>query len=92
MHKNSICTHSIHPFYYCAFLLLTELEYADYCQKDIVPIMMQRKFKPSKWLGFLLVNKFWYDLSNPDTYEESLFKFFQSIKSAGRMAKLQTDE
>lgn len=50
---------------------------------------MQKKYKPGDdWLGYLLGNIIWYDLSNPETFEENLFNFLDAIDSQAGDAKL----
>jgi hypothetical protein len=44
----------------------TEAEYAYRLHKDIVPLIMQPKYKADGWLGALLGNKLYFDISDPE--------------------------
>ncbi|CAM6005019.1 unnamed protein product [Sphagnum balticum] len=44
----------------------TEAEYAYRLHKDIVPLIMQPKYKADGWLGALLGNKLYFDVSDAD--------------------------
>ena len=39
----------------------SEAEYTYKLGKDIIPLMMQRNYKPDGWLGMLVGTKFWID-------------------------------
>ncbi|KAH9492545.1 hypothetical protein Btru_025773 [Bulinus truncatus] len=40
-----------------------EAEYAFRCHKKIIPLMMQKNYKPDGWLGLILGSKLYYDFS-----------------------------
>ena len=53
---------------------------------------MEQKYRPGEnWLGFILGNTVWYDLSNSMTYETQLTNFLGAIANIGTEAK-RTDQ
>ena len=68
-------------------IVVLEIEFADKCKKALVPIRVEKKFRPGEdWLGFLLGNIIWYDLSNEETYEQQFENFLQAISTIGHKA------
>ncbi|XP_067947601.1 uncharacterized protein [Watersipora subatra] len=63
-----------------------EIQYADKADKPIVPVRLEKKFKPTKWLSFLLGNTLWHDLSKPETFEDSFTNFLDAIRDSGEAA------
>ncbi|XP_067931490.1 uncharacterized protein [Watersipora subatra] len=66
-----------------------EISYAARMQKKLVPLRMQAKYRPDGWLGLLIGDTFFYDLSNPGDYESKLVGF---IKAVGGDAKIKPGE
>ncbi|XP_064640499.1 serine/arginine repetitive matrix protein 2-like [Lineus longissimus] len=64
----------------------SEAEYAYYQKKEIIPIVVQNKYKPDGWLGFLRGTKMYYDITSDDAFQE---KMTDLIKALGNKGKLQ---
>lgn len=62
----------------------SEAEYAYQLRKDVVPLMMQHKYKADGWLGMLLGTKLWFDFRNKQGIEESMAML---VKELGRRGK-----
>ena len=74
------------------YFLFAEIQFAHKCKKPIVPVRMEQKYRPGEnWLGFILGNTVWYDLSNSMTYETQLTNFLGAIANIGTEAK-RTDQ
>ena len=73
---------------YCsACFNFTEIEFADTSKVPIVAVIFEQKFKPTKWLKFLLGNSLWHDLSNSDTYQLQYEHFLDAIAVVASPAK-----
>ena len=71
---------------HCLFTI-TEAEYAFQQRKKIVPLMLQRGYKPDGWLGFILGAKLFFDFSGKYSFQDKfndLFKELHRIKGASQ--------
>ncbi|MGH0132218.1 UNVERIFIED_CONTAM: hypothetical protein FKN15_021639, partial [Acipenser sinensis] len=66
----------------------TEAEYSFQLRKEMIPLMMQRNYKPDGWLGAVLGTKLWVDFTQKSIFEESMN---QLIKLIGGYAPLSND-
>ena len=74
------------------FYDITEIEYADKSKKPLVPVRMEKKFRPTKWLSFILGQTLWHDLSNPETYDDQLENFLEALAKSGAAAVITEEE
>ncbi|XP_067946971.1 uncharacterized protein [Watersipora subatra] len=70
-----------------------EIQFADKCKKALIPIRIERGFRPGEdWLGFLLGTRVWYDLSKKETFDEQFANFLHTISLIGKDAKMPPEE
>ncbi|XP_015771699.1 PREDICTED: uncharacterized protein LOC107350009 [Acropora digitifera] len=67
----------------------SEAEYAFQLHKDIIPLMMDYRYKPNGWLGFIVGSKFWIDLRDRCKLDTNLDKL---IKELGNRGKISVEE
>ena len=73
-------------------LLLTnyvEAEYTFQLHKDIIPLMMDGKYRPDGWLGFIVGSKFWIDFSEKHKLDSNVDRL---VKELGNRGKLELQE
>ena len=58
----------------------SESEYAYKLAKPIVPLLMERGYKPDGWLGALLGMQLYADLSSEDAFETKMNDVLRMIK------------
>ena len=61
----------------------SEAEYAFKLRKDIIPLKMQRDYRPDGWLGFILGAKFWIDFSNDNKLSTSVEALLKELGGRG---------
>ncbi|KAK6192097.1 hypothetical protein SNE40_003636 [Patella caerulea] len=66
----------------------TEAEYAFTLKKPIIPLMMQRGYKPNGWLGMILGAKLFVDFSGKYSFDDS---FKNLSRQLGRDGKIGGD-
>lgn len=52
-----------------------------------MPIRLQPKYIPDGWLGLVIEDRFFYDLTKPTEYEPKLKEFFSAIGNDGIIEK-----
>ena len=62
----------------------SEAEYTYKLGKDIIPLMMQRNYKPDGWLGMLLGTKFWIDFHSKHLIEKGVTKLIKQLGGRGK--------
>ncbi|EDO45030.1 predicted protein [Nematostella vectensis] len=64
----------------------SEAEYAFQLRKDIVPLMMEKSYRPDGWLGMIMGAKLWIDFSDKQTLrvDDSFEKLQKEIGMRGR--------
>ena len=62
----------------------SEAEYAYQLRKDIIPLMMQRNYKPDGWLGMIVGTKLWFDFRNRYSVETGMGKLLKELGNRGR--------
>ena len=72
------------------FSLPTEAEYTFQLKKPIVPLMMQRHYKPDGWLGMLLGSKFYINFDGKYEFEDAFEMLERELSGRGR--GLETDK
>ena len=62
----------------------SEAEYAYQLRKDIIPMMMERDYKPDGWLGMIVGTKLWIDFRNSYSFETGTDKLIKELGGRGR--------
>ena len=62
----------------------SEAEYTYKLGKDIIPLMMQRTYKPDGWLGMLVGTKFWIDFHSKHVIEQGVTKLIKELDGRGK--------
>ena len=62
----------------------SEAEYTYKLGKDIIPLMMQRNYKPDGWLGMLLGTKFWIDFHSKTVVKPGVTKLIKELGGRGK--------
>ena len=62
----------------------SEAEYAYQLRKDIVPLMMQRKYKADGWLGMLVGTKLWIDFQSKHVIDAGVGKLIKELGGRGK--------
>ncbi|XP_046574512.1 uncharacterized protein LOC124282547 [Haliotis rubra] len=69
----------------------SEAEYAFSLEKKIVPLLMQRAYKPDGWLGMIKGTKLFFDFSGKYPYDQKLTDLVKELGEHGKTQQL-TDE
>ena len=62
----------------------SEAEYAYQLRKDIIPLMMQHKYKADGWLGMLVGTKLWIDFQSKHVVESGVGKLIKELGGRGK--------
>ena len=62
----------------------SEAEYTYKLGKDIIPLMMQRNYKPDGWLGMLVGTKFWIDFHSKHVVKPGVTKLIKELGGRGK--------
>ena len=62
----------------------SEAEYAYQLRKDIIPLMMQCKYRGDGWLGMLVGTKLWFDFQNKLVLEQGVTKLIRELGGRGK--------
>ena len=62
----------------------SEAEYAYQLRKDIIPLMMQHKYKADGWLGMLVGTKLWIDFHSKHVVEAGVVKLIRELGGRGK--------
>ena len=62
----------------------SEAEYAYQLRKDIIPLMMQRKYRGDGWLGMLVGTKLWFDFQSKHVLEQGVTKLIRELGGRGK--------
>ena len=62
----------------------SEAEYTYKLGKDIIPLMMQRNYKPDGWLGMLVGTKFWINFHSKHVIEQGVTKLVKELGGRGK--------
>ena len=69
--------------------MYVEAEYTYQLHKDIIPLMMDGKYRPDGWLGFIVGSKFWIDFSEKHKLDSNVSKL---VKELGTRGKIELQE
>lgn len=62
-------------------------------RKDIVPLMLQRKYRADGWLGMIVGTKLWFSLFEAQKFEHSIEGLKKELGERGKiMSKTQGGE
>uniref|UniRef100_A0A7S0RZL4 ADP-ribosyl cyclase/cyclic ADP-ribose hydrolase n=1 Tax=Chlamydomonas leiostraca TaxID=1034604 RepID=A0A7S0RZL4_9CHLO len=64
----------------------TEAEYAFQQRKKIIPVLMERDYKPSGWLGALMGTRLYFSMSDPRQIPAKMPGLIKELGDAGRLA------
>ena len=62
----------------------SEAEYAYQLRKDIIPLMMQPKYRGDGWLGMLVGTKLWFDFQSKHVLEQGVRKLIRELGGRGK--------
>ena len=62
----------------------SEAEYAYQLRKDIIPLMMQGKYRGDGWLGMLVGTKLWFDFQSKHVLEQGVTKLIRELGGRGK--------
>lgn len=65
----------------------SEAEYAYQLRKDIIPLMMERNYRPDGWLGMIVGTKLWIDFRNSYGIEAGVGKLLRELGGRGRQGQ-----
>ncbi|KAH9492766.1 hypothetical protein Btru_026264 [Bulinus truncatus] len=68
-------------------VLNNEADYAFKKQKSIVPLLMQNKYIPDGWLGFLLGSKIFYEFTGKYDFNSKLRELIKEIGNRGKITE-----
>lgn len=63
----------------------TEAEYAFQQRKKIIPVLMERDYKPSGWLGALMGTRLYFSLHDPRQIPTKMPSLIKELGDAGRI-------
>ena len=67
-----------------------EAEYTFQLHKDIIPLMMENKYRPDGWLGFIVGSKFWIDFSEKQKLDVNADKLVRELENRGKITVQDT--
>ena len=56
-----------------------EAEYTYQLKKDVIPMMMDGKYRPDGWLSLIVGSKFWIDLSEKHKLDSNVTKLVKKL-------------
>ncbi|CAM9500750.1 unnamed protein product [Lampetra planeri] len=62
----------------------TEAEYTFQLHKPVIPLMMERKYRPDGWLGIIVGAKLWMDFGTKTNFEQNFNKLVKELHGRGR--------
>ncbi|XP_033750309.1 uncharacterized protein LOC117334666 [Pecten maximus] len=63
----------------------TEAQYAYQVSKEIIPVLMQTKYKPDGWLGILVGSKLFYEFTNKYPFENKMKELIRELENRFRI-------
>lgn len=63
----------------------TEAEYTFQLKKDYIPLMLQKKYRPDGWLGFILGAKLYFDFSGKYPFDKSFTGLLKELRGRGQV-------
>ncbi|KAL9979634.1 hypothetical protein ACROYT_G017319 [Oculina patagonica] len=68
----------------------SEAEYTYQLHKDVIPLMMDSKYRPDGWLGFIVGSKFWIDFSEKHKLDSNADKLVKELGNRGKITAQET--
>ena len=68
----------------------SEAEYTFQLHKDIIPLMMEKRYQPDGWLGMVVGTKFWIDCSDKHKLDTSMDRLKKELGSRGNLTTQDT--
>lgn len=62
-----------------------EAEYTFQLKKDYIPLMLQKKYRPDGWLGFILGAKLYFDFSGKYPFDKSFTGLLKELRGRGQV-------
>ena len=75
---------------YCFFPLTLEAEYTYQLHKDVIPLMMDYKYKPDGWLGIIVGAKFWIDFTERHKLDSNIHVLVRELGIRGKVEAQET--
>ncbi|XP_060072155.1 uncharacterized protein LOC132552028 [Ylistrum balloti] len=63
----------------------TEAQYAYQVNKDIIPVLMQTRYKPDGWLGILVGSKLFYEFTTKYPFENKIRELIRELENRFRV-------
>lgn len=65
-------------------LPIVEAEYVKQCNKPIIPLMMQRDYKPQGWLGILVGMAYYVSFDGKFTFDRACEDLVKQLNNRGK--------
>ena len=65
-------------------MFFTEAEYAFQRKKPVIPVMLQRKYKPDGWLGLIIGAKLYINFDGKYKFEEAMIMLQKELDGRGK--------
>ncbi|XP_048750552.1 uncharacterized protein LOC125662391 isoform X2 [Ostrea edulis] len=69
-----------------------EAEYTFQLRKEYIPLMVQKRYRPDGWLGFILGAKLYFDFSGKYPFEKPWNGLMKELKGMGRLSVLDNSD
>ena len=88
-----LITYTVRDFFewYVFSFIISEAEYAFALQKPIIPLLMEKNYKPDGWLGILKGSKLFFDFSGKYPYEKKLEDLIKELGPKGRSGSFEVN-
>ena len=67
-----------------------EAEYTYQLRKDVIPLMVDGKYRPDGWLGFIVGSKFWIDFSEKHKLDSNVTKLVKELGTRGKIEVVES--
>ena len=74
------------------FPLTLEAEYTYQLHKDVIPLMMDYKYKPDGWLGIIVGAKFWIDFTEKHKLDSNIHVLVRELGVRGKVEAQETQK
>ena len=74
------------------FPLNLEAEYTYQLHKDVIPLMMDYKYKPDGWLGIIVGAKFWIDFTEKHKLDSNIHVLVRELGVRGKLEAQETQK
>jgi len=70
----------------------TEAEYAYKCNKDVVPLLLEKNYKADGWLGAILGTKLYLDFTNLVLFDKGFPSLLKELGDRGKVPQAELEE